>query len=258
MLGIPTDQHGDRTTPMRASDLLHVPSRAWYEAKTLVAAHPSLALPLARARGHGYPVGPGTELVIEGFPRSATSFAVSAFELAQPVKPDIAHHVHAPAQLIVAARAGIPALLLIRRPADAVLSLAVREPERSAGGMLRGWVRFHEPLLSCRSGLVVATFDQVVTDFGRVMERVNQRFGTSFVPFEHTPENVERVLGLIEDYTRPPEGDEGSVERIVSRPSDERAGAREQVRPAYLAPKLAATRVRAETLYEDFARDASG
>jgi hypothetical protein len=242
---------------VRPSDLLSVPRRAWYETKTLVAAHPSLALPLARARGHGYPVGPGTEIVIEGFPRSATSFAVSAFELAQPAKPDVAHHVHAPAQLISAARGGIPALLLIRRPEDAVLSLAVREPDRSMGGMLRGWVRFHEPLLPYRSDLVVATFDQVVTDFGRVTERVNERFGKEFVPFEHTPANVERVLGLIEDYTRPPAGDGASLERIVSRPSQERAGALERLRPAYLAPKLAATRLRAGTLYEEFARAAS-
>jgi hypothetical protein len=242
---------------MRPSDLLNLPGRAWYETKTLVAAHPSLALPLARLRGHGYPFGPGTEVVIEGFPRSATSFAVSAFELAQPVKPDIAHHVHAPAQLVAAARSGIPALLLIRPPEDAVVSLAVREPDRLVGGMLRGWIRFHEPLLPYRGGLVVATFDQVVTDFGQVMERVNERFGTAFVPFQHTPENVERVLGLIEAYTRPPAGDGSSLERVVSRPSEVRVGARARVRPDYLAPKLAATRLRAETLYEDLARDAS-
>ncbi|HYT30505.1 MAG TPA: hypothetical protein VEN82_06985, partial [Actinomycetota bacterium] len=67
-------------------------SRVLYEAKTVVARHPSLALPVARLRGHGVLVRPETDVLIEGYPRSANSFSVAAFGLAQPREVEIAHH----------------------------------------------------------------------------------------------------------------------------------------------------------------------
>jgi hypothetical protein len=45
-----------------------------------------------------------TQLVIEGFPRSGNTFAVVAFEQAQRQSVRIAHHLHAPAQVMLAAR----------------------------------------------------------------------------------------------------------------------------------------------------------
>ena len=61
---------------------LLVVRRAVFEAKTVVAKYPGVALPIARRR-HGIPVGDDTELVIEAFPRSGMTFAVVAFEMAQ-------------------------------------------------------------------------------------------------------------------------------------------------------------------------------
>jgi hypothetical protein len=223
-----------------------------YEAKTLVAQHPRLALPIARLRGHGYPFGPDTEIVIEGFPRSATSFAVSAFELPQPRKPVIAHHVHAPAQVMAAAEAGVPALVLIRRPEDAVLSLVIRQPEMAVPAALNGYLRFYQPLLPYRDRIVVGTFQDVTSRFGDVMVRVNRRFGTSFVPFDHRPENVQRVLALIDEYTRPAVSDPEVLERVASRPSSARRDAKEDLRTTYRRRVPAPVRVRAERLYQAF------
>src|SRR5437773_4880663 len=109
--------------------IAHAAARMLYEAKTIVAAHRLFALPLARARGRNHPIGPDTEIVIEGFPRSATSFAVAAFQMAQDHTVDIAHHTHSPSQVIEAVRRGIPTLLLVREPEDAILSHVVRRPE---------------------------------------------------------------------------------------------------------------------------------
>ncbi len=63
-----------------------------------------------------------TELVIEGFPRSANSFSVTAFRRLQQKKVNIAHHHHVPAQIIKAINLQIPILVLIRSPKDAVIS----------------------------------------------------------------------------------------------------------------------------------------
>jgi hypothetical protein len=186
--------------------------------------------------------------VIEGFPRSATSFAVAAFQMAQDRKVDIAHHTHSPAQVIDAVRRSVPTLLLVREPEDAILSLLVRRPELTVAQGLRGYVRFHRPLVRYRRGVVVGTFEQAVTGFGDLMREVNETFGTSFTPFDHTPENVRRCMETIDGYVRrnhPPE----RVEMVVPRPSSERDTHKDTLRPTYRDAALAPLRTKAVALY---------
>ena len=80
-------------------------------------------------------IGPQTELVIDGYTRSASTFAVYAFQLCQDEPVRLAHHRHAPAQLIAAARRSIPALLLIREPQGAILSQLIQEPGGASSAM---------------------------------------------------------------------------------------------------------------------------
>ena len=49
----------------------------------------------------------GTEICIEGFPRSGNTFAVYAFELWNPGS-QVAHHLHAPGQFVRALRLSVP------------------------------------------------------------------------------------------------------------------------------------------------------
>ena len=89
-----------------------------------------------------------TELVIDGFTRSASTFAVVAFQLAQPRPVRVGHHLHAPGQIIRAVRLGVPVLLTVRPPEDTVLSLVVREPYVTIPQGLHAYARFHERLLA--------------------------------------------------------------------------------------------------------------
>jgi hypothetical protein len=229
--------------------------RRWvYALKCIVARYPSVAIPLARWRGRNYPIGPDTEIVIECFPRSASSFAVCAFESSQPFKPRVAHHVHAPAQVIAAARAGIPALVLIRRPEEAILSMVIREPWMRLRDALLGFIRFYEPLIPQRDGFLVATFQEVVTDFGPVIDRINCRFGTTFHRFEHTPENVRGCLDRIDRRARR-RWPAAELENLVARPSETRDRLKERLRPAYRHERLAPLRHRAEALYLELTAD---
>jgi hypothetical protein len=223
---------------------------AGYELKTLVAASPALALTMARLRRRGTVVDERTDIVIESFPRCASSFAVAAFRLAQePRAMRIADHTHVPAQVLVAARRGIPALVLTREPEAAVLSHVVHTPTVGVTASLRGYVHFYEPLLPVRSGFVVGTFDEVVGGFGEVIERVNARFGTSFAPFEHTPANLARLDREIEsDYRSRATSDE-ELERIIPRPSSVREELKSRLRDEYRRAPTALRR-RAETLFE--------
>jgi hypothetical protein len=226
--------------------------RLQYELKTLVAMHPSVAIPVARIRGHGEVVARDTEIVIEGFPRTGTSFAVAAFRRSQGRPVKVAHHVHAPAQVMAAVRSGIPALVLIRAPEDAILSVVLRNPRIDIRQAMKGYRRFYHPLLRMRDRFVGATFEEVTSDFGEVVDRVNEHYGTEFVPFQHTEASAASVLAEIEeDYlTRVPPGER--FERIVPRPSDRRRQLKEKLRNRYKDPALRARRQRIGLLYERF------
>lgn len=225
--------------------------RAAFEAKTIIARYPALALPIA-SRRHGVPVGRDTRIVIEGFPRTGTSFAVAAFDLAQDGKVRIACHVHAPAQVIEGARRSLPNLVIVREPEETALSFVIRNPQLSIRQALRGYLRFYEPLLSYRDRFVVGSFAQLTKDFGAVTRRVNERFTTDFAPFEHTEENVRRCFEAIdEDYRkRLPEGED--LERQVARPSGWRDRAKEEIRGSYRSADAAGLRARAERVFEVF------
>ncbi|GIV00275.1 MAG: hypothetical protein KatS3mg014_1890 [Actinomycetota bacterium] len=228
-----------------------------YELKTLVARHPRLALPIQRLRRRGEVLGPDTEIVIESFPRCASSFAVAAFRLAQePRASRIAHHTHAPAQVIAAVRRGVPALVLIREPEEAVLSHVIYTPGLSPAASLRGYVRFHEPLLPYREGFVVGLFEEVVSDFGAVIRRVNARFGTDFRPFEHRPEHLARIDREIEEDYRSRARSEAELERTVPLPTEARRRLKERLRAAYRAAPERLRR-RAETAYEALREEAA-
>lgn len=163
---------------MRAVDLAR---RATYEAATLGWSSPAIVLSASRRLNHGVVVDDDTDLVIEGFARSGNSLAVAVIAAAQRGAIRIAHHVHAPAHVLEAVRRRTPVLLVIREPADAALAVVESKPFLTPDAALRGWIRFHEPLVGVRSRVVVATFEQVHDDLASVVGRINDRFGTAFV-----------------------------------------------------------------------------
>jgi hypothetical protein len=176
--------------------------RVRHRVRAMLSEHPALYLPVARRKYPGPSpevIGPTTELVIDGYTRSACTFAVYALQLAQDRPVRLAHHLHAPAQLVEAARRAIPALLVIREPKGAILSQLVREPNVDMRDALMAYARFHALLAPYRDRLEVGEFGEVTTDFGAVIRRLNRRFGTSFAVFDHTEENSREAFELIKE-----------------------------------------------------------
>lgn len=233
--------------------------QARYETRLLLSRYPALYLPIARRRRgpaagpRGGVVGPETEIVIEGFPRSANGFSVSAFEVAQGRPVRMAHHLHAPAQVIAAARMGIPTLVLLRDPEAAILSRAFLQsyPYRTLRPAIREYLGFYRPVMSYRSYFTLATFEEATTDFGGVIRRVNERFGTSFATFDHTEENVARCFELIEGNSRRLHGQ--VRESTVSRPSGEREKVKALMRERFRAETTARMRRELYGTYETLA-----
>jgi hypothetical protein len=196
-------------------------------------------------------VTPDTQLVIEGFPRSGNSFARRAFIMAQGERFDktrIAHHLHVPAQVVRAARLRIPTLVLIRKPKDAVLSLAIRDPI-SVDQALRYYLSFYETAEKYRDAYVLGLFEEVTEDFGQVIRRINDKFGTTFSLFHHDEENVSKVFAGMETHARNKYG-ETLWERKVQRPSAVREGIKHEIEYDLENPKRKKLIAKAEAVYD--------
>lgn len=229
--------------------------RARYEVRTILADHPSLYLPLARLKSRPpatQTVEADTDILIEGWPRSGNTFAEQAFRLAQQRPVNVAHHFHAPAQVIAAARMGLPTLIVVRNAIDSICSFLIRDSALSPEQALRSWIRFHARILPYRHGYVTATFEQVTGDFGRVTERINARFNTGFSAFRHTPENVEKCFSIIEENNRIRFGGGRIVESGISRPSSTRAPQKTKVREKLETIQLQPLLERADEIYAQF------
>ena len=179
--------------------------RARHRLRARVSGYPAVYLPWAR-RKFTSPIGDRryrevissqTELVIDGYGRSASTFAVYAFQLSQEQPVRLAHHLHASAQILTAASHGVPTLVLIREPRGAILSQLIREPHMALRDALAAYSWFYTRLLPYRDSFVVGEFEQVTNDFGAVIRRLNKHFGTNFAEFVHTEANMRECFEFI-------------------------------------------------------------
>jgi hypothetical protein len=196
-----------------------------------------------------------TELCIEGFLRAGNTFTVIAFQHVQPEPVSVAHHVHAAGAVIAAVGMRTPTLVLIRPPEQSVLSYVVRWPELTIGQALRGYSRFYRPLLPYRDGFVVGRFEDVTSDLGQVIRRLNDRFGTNFVPFEPTQANLAAVREEMDRWDANTYRRGGQMELGRGRPTEEKESRKADLLERYRAPSVSRLRERAEGLYTTFAAD---
>lgn len=161
--------------------------------------HPAVFLPIARLRENHKRtlVRRDSDLVVEGYWRCANHYATNAFIVSQPRQVHVAHHFHAPAQLMLALRWNVPALLLIREPLAAVSSATVYLEHDDPYPLLKFYNIFHESLVPFREGLVISDFERTTHDFGAVIREINERCGRTYAQYRGTPEEERRVEEMI-------------------------------------------------------------
>ena len=197
------------------------------------------------------PASPAVAIAIDGFPRSANTFSARAFEFANPGVV-VSHHMHAPANILLAVSHRIPTVVLVRPPVDAVLSEVIREPRKRLRRGLVEWNSFYGLVLPVLDQVVVADFATVTSDYSLVIDEVNRRFGTSFQSYRNTPEADEKVFAAIEAAARS-RGKTGSrLETQVPRPSQARAKQKPALQSELDRPELRALVEQAQKLYAEF------
>lgn len=168
--------------------------RTRYRAITFLSTHPAFYYGVRKLTGtlDQLCVSPDTELVIEGYPRSANSTTAYGFLDRQTLPVKLSHHKHHAAQLLRAVAWRIPAVMLIRSPVDAALSnLAMIEEARLREGgerkaclsyenVFRSWLSFYAAMLPQLDKVVIAPFDAVTADLEGTIVAINEKFGTEF------------------------------------------------------------------------------
>jgi hypothetical protein len=230
--------------------------RTAYELMTLVSPHPKLALPAARFWDHGVPVDADTDIVIEGYPRSGNSLAFATFASAQPEGINIAHHTHAPANVIAGARRGLPILVLVRKPDEAVSEWASIKADLTVAQAMRAYRRFYAPILGLRHRIVIGRFEELAGDLERIVRRVNERFGTDF----SIPAGVKLDPAVADEYAAPYWRErEGRGLPLVGRGAggsfSDRHRTRARIEATYRSSSAAPLRRDLADLYERFTGD---
>lgn len=194
----------------------------------------------------------GDDALIDGFPRSANTFAWEAFLTSQPRPLKVGNHFHTPAQFMLARKYGVPAMLVLREPLAAASSLVVfDEAEYTPRSTLRYFVDFHRPLLAITTSFVIAPFEEVTRDFGKSIDRMNERFGTDFETFDHSEESARAIFDAMEARLKKREADRGADLKLRRNyPDALKERRRKEVAAAFDDPALASLKAEARQIYE--------
>lgn len=165
-----------------------------------IACHPSLFIPIYRRYGEKKHllINEKTKIVIEGFERSANTFAVVAFMHAQKKPVPMAHHLHVPAQVLAGIKRKLPVLVLIRNPADAIKSLKIMYPDMNVDNALKRYITFYDIIASNIHKVVIGKFEDVISDYGSVIQKINKKFNSEFGLFNHTAEEEIIIFEEVE------------------------------------------------------------
>jgi hypothetical protein len=140
---------------------------------------------------------------------------------------------------------------LIREPAGTVLSQVIRRPKLTIRDALLDYISFYEATWPLRDEYVVGNFPLVTSDFGAVIDAVNERFKTCFNRYEHTPENEAATFALVEELNRK-ESFGALVETKVARPSPVREQLKKELATELEESEILPVLRHAQAIYDSF------
>ena len=147
-----------------------------------------------------------TEIVIEGFPRSANSYARVAFLLANP-SVRVCSHTHSYRTVTRGVALGIPVIVLIRDPEPVIASSLQYGRGVPPIRVIKEYRKFYRHISRIPADrLVLANYEEVIRDFGSVIARCNALFESDFDLYPRTAKSEERirnVLGVWEEEAIP-------------------------------------------------------
>lgn len=150
-------------------------------------------------------------VVIEGFPRSANTFAYNLFEFIfdnHGLNPKyIAHHTHSSAQIIFANKYNIPSLVLIRDPLSAVRSLIIMQNlyannyQFYADFYLKMYISFYAKILPIQDDLLIVDFNDIINNYDLVISKFNSFYNYNYTIPDVSSDFTTSILTKIKNNT---------------------------------------------------------
>lgn len=188
-----------------------------------------------------------TDVLVEGYPRSGNTFLAAWIHQHNP-HVELASHVHSVAHIKYAAKADIPAVVVVRRPLDCIASHLTMRPGLEPALAIARYSRFNIGVLSLAGHVLVASFEVVTAQPPAVVDAFNRRFSRDLVIGRMTAESRAVVFDQIDELAR---RRYGSVdESRVSRPSAIRTATKDQLQTMLRSKRLNPLLTEAQQTYE--------
>ena len=162
-----------------------------------------------------------TDLLIEGFGRSGSSFTRDSFYLLNNKKIKIAWNQKSPSAVAEAVKWKKPILILIREPKEVALSYKIMNENLSFELILDQYIRYYKSIWKYKKNFVIAQNDQVWKNINNCIHQLNTKFTTKFQFSEDLQDNMDNVKKYEEeDYNEKysKKWDE-SIKRTVNYPT---------------------------------------
>lgn len=172
-----------------------------------------------------------TEMVVEGYPRSSNTFTVDFLSLLLKragKAAHIAHHTHDVTNLLLGLKMGVPAVVLLRNPVDAVASFMIYSNLGVEEAVTR-YVDFYRPLLSVRKRTLIVPFEVLTGDFNLFVTALNERFGMTLPLSEDMTTDSAKVKEVEAERGKKIYAEEDYASRVAV-PNEERKAKAESVR----------------------------
>lgn len=92
----------------------------------------------------------------------------------------LAHHTHLSSSVVEAVKKGIPTIVLIRRPEEAVASAIVWDGLLRVNLALFSYIVFYEALWKYRRNFLAVDFEQAINRSGDCIQALNESSGSQF------------------------------------------------------------------------------
>lgn len=222
------------------------------QVRRLISRRPTLFFMTASLLGNKQLLDDTTNIVSEGYPRSANTYFEAALLVSQDNKIHVSSHSHASAQVLMGVRKNIPTIVLFREPKEAVASLL----ELTSGDLpvdeyIKDYYTFYEDLDGCLDDVLLVEFPEAIGDFSEIIRRVNQRFSLNYQP----PSDMDAFKVAVREKM-----DELGLKRagwaikygpsVSEEEKQNRLARKKECAEAVLKPEYAAAMNRCELIYE--------
>jgi hypothetical protein len=164
-----------------------------------------------------------TQICIEGFPRCANSFAFNKFIEWNPGLL-VSRHLHIAENVARAINQNVPTLILFRDPISAIASLSIGLPKVTIDNLCLMYIQFYKGVEQYSTKAVFAEFNEVISSFESVLEKVNMKFGTHFISMPSTNKGDLEILDRLRTHSK-----EMGWVSMASAPNEERNRDKEKI-----------------------------